>query len=114
MQFILIGNDHVIAFGKAADRLCEIQRAKSNLSGSSVDDAVFHDQRLIDKKGARWHEQHIFVCAGDDVHFTGHFSHQIVGGIFHLQNDSIALGDWVGCGLDRCNVRDQRPGSISI
>jgi len=54
MQFVLVGNDHVIAFGKAADRFCEIQRPKSNLNRSRVDDAVFHNQRLIDKEGARW------------------------------------------------------------
>ena len=98
-KLVLIGNDYVIAFGQATERLGKIQSAKSYVDGSSLHNSPIYHQRLVDKKSARRHEQGIFVNAGNDVHLPGHSDHHVVGRIFHLQHNGIALRGWIGCRL---------------
>src|SRR5437868_12160078 len=70
VQFILVGKNYVSAFRETAHGLREIEGAKSNLHSALVHDAAFHDQGLIDKQGARRHEQNIFACAGRSEEHT--------------------------------------------
>ena len=81
----------MIAFGKAAHCLREIERAKTNLDCAPLHAAVFHDPCLIDKQGACRHEQNIFMSAGNDVHLSGHPRHEVVGRLLHFEHDGVAL-----------------------
>ena len=96
MEFVLIGNNYMIAFPQAASHFCKIQGTKSNLNRTRMHNAAFHHQRLIDKEGSRRHQESILVRAGNDVHLPGHSNHQIVRRIFHLQHNSVALRRWIG------------------
>ena len=73
-----------------------------------------HNQRLIDKESARWHQQCIFVRAGDNVHFAGHPNHQVVGWILHLEHDGVTLSRGIGCWLNGSDARSEAPRPVGI
>ena len=110
-QFVLIGEHHAVAFGKAGDDLGEFERAVTDLDGAGLDDAVFHDQRLINEEGAGRAEENIFMGAGDDVHLAGHAGHQVLGRILEIQNNGVTLGLGIGRRLDGGNFRAEFRGS---
>ena len=74
----------MIAVGQAAERLRKIQSAKSDIHRAWLHNSAIHDQCLIYEKRTCRHQKRIFVHACDDVHFSRHSGHQIVGRIFHL------------------------------
>src|SRR5215469_4908785 len=92
VELVLIGNDYMIAVSETTERLRKIKCAKSHVDCSSLHDSPIYHERLIDKQRACWYEHRIFMCAGNDVHFSSHPDHHVVGWIFHLQHNGIALG----------------------
>src|ERR1044071_9045964 len=93
-KLVLVGYDHVIAVYDAAKCLRKIQGAKPHAHRLGMHNSTVHNQRLIDQKGARWHEQRVLMNARDDVHLARHSDHQIVRRLFHLKHDGVALSGW--------------------
>src|SRR4029077_11082821 len=113
-KLVLVRHNHAAAVFQTTERLCEIKSSKSHLHRARVHNSSVHNQCLIHKKSARWHQKRIFVGAGDNVHFAGHSNHQIVRWIFHLQHNRVTLGGGIGGRLDGSDACGEHTCSVSV